>query len=78
MKPDVEFKDKSRPARPDVHCYNCGNKNHKSTNCKNEINVPLILHKIYRAKIIFKYFKLCHDSSTLYKVILIRFLKNPT
>lgn len=31
MKPEVDFKNKSRPTKADIHCYNCGDRHHKSS-----------------------------------------------
>lgn len=41
IKSKIEFKNKSRSIKPDIQCYNCGNKNHKSINCRNREKDPL-------------------------------------
>lgn len=34
-KPEVEFKNKSKPVKSDIRCYNYCNKSHKSIDCTN-------------------------------------------
>lgn len=40
MKPEVDFKNKSRPTKSDIHCYNCGDRHHKSSQCRNKDKSP--------------------------------------
>lgn len=41
LKPEVELKNEPRHVKPDIRYDNCGDKNHKSINCRNRENFYL-------------------------------------